>query len=61
MWRQLNREDVMVARCTVERLMREIGLQGVVRGRKFKTTIVDDSAARPADLVKRDFTATRPN
>ncbi len=60
-WRQLNREDVMVARCTVERLMREIGLQGVVRGRKFKTTIVDDSAARPADLVKRDFTATRPN
>ena len=60
-WRQLKREDVKVARCTVERLMREMGLQGAVRGRKFKTTISDDSAAKPADLVKRDFTATRPN
>ena len=60
-WRQLRREDTVVARCTVERLMREMGLQGAVRGRKFKTTIADDSAARPADLVQRDFTATRPN
>ena len=60
-WRQLKRENVTVARCTVERLMRSMGLQGAVRGRKFKTTIGDDSAPRPADLVKRDFTATRPN
>jgi len=60
-WRQLRREGTSVARCTVERLMRGMGLQGVVRGRKFKTTIGDDSALRPADLVRRDFTATRPN
>jgi transposase InsO family protein len=60
-WRQLKREDTIVAKCTVERLMREMGLRGVVRGRKCKTTIVDDEAARPADLVQRDFTATRPN
>lgn len=60
-WRQLKREQIPVARCTVERLMRELGLQGVVRGRKFKTTVGDDSVARPADLVERDFTATRPN
>jgi putative transposase len=59
--RQLQREDTVVARCTVERLMRGMGLQGVVRGRKFKTTIGGDLAARPADLVHRDFTATRPN
>jgi putative transposase len=51
-----------VARCTVERLMREMGLQGAVRGRAFKrTTVADESAPRPADLVKRDFTADRPN
>jgi len=60
-WRQLKREKISVARCTVERLMRDLGLQGVVRGRKFKTTVGDDSIARPADLVERDFTATRPN
>jgi len=60
-WRQLNREGFEVARCTVERLMREMGLQGAVRGRKFKTTVADDGAARPADLVDRDFTADRPN
>ena len=61
MWRQLKRENTVVAKCTVERLMRDLGLRGAVRGRKFKTTIVDDAAARPADLVGRDFTATRPN
>jgi transposase InsO family protein len=61
MWRQLKREGHDVARCTVERLMRKLGLQGVVRGKKFKTTIGDEAAARPADLVQRDFTATRPN
>ncbi len=60
-WRQLMREEVEVARCTVERLMREMGLQGAVRGRTFKTTIPDDAASRPADLVQRDFTAERPN
>lgn len=60
-WRQLCREGTAVARCTVERLMRQLGLVGVVRGRKPRTTIPDDVAARPADLVQRDFTATRPN
>lgn len=60
-WRQLNRLEIPVARCTVERLMRAMGLQGAVRGKKFKTTVPDDSAARPADLVKRDFSASRPN
>ncbi|MFC1881539.1 IS3 family transposase [Thermodesulfobacteriota bacterium] len=60
-WRQLLREDFPVARCTVERLMRQMGLRGVVRGKKVKTTIPDEVAARPADLVERDFTATHPN
>ena len=60
-WRQLRRENVAVARCTVARLMRQMGLQGAVRGRRFKTTIPADLAACPADLVERDFTATRPN
>ncbi len=60
-WRQLKREGFSLARCTVERLMRQMGLQGAVRGRTFKTTIPDDWAALPADRVERDFTATRPN
>jgi putative transposase len=60
-WRQLRRENVVAARCTVERLMRRMGLQGVVRGRRCRTTIADDSAALPRDLVKRDFRAERPN
>ena len=60
-WRQLKREGIKVARCTVRRLMRELGLAGVVRGRKIKTTIADDAAARPADLVNREFRASRPN
>ena len=60
-WRQLSREGVTVARCTVARLMRQMGLQGAVRGRRFKTTVADKAAARPADLVQREFTATRPN
>ena len=60
-WRQLNREGFRVARCTVQRLMSAKGLQGVVRGRRFKTTQPDEAAARPADLVDRNFTATRPN
>jgi transposase InsO family protein len=61
-WLQLKREDFDVARCTVERLMAQMGLRGAVRGRAFKrTTIADESAPRPADLVQRDFTADRPN
>ena len=60
-WRQLLREGHLVARCTVERLMREMGLFGVVRGRRFKTTVPADVADRPDDLVERDFTAERPN
>jgi transposase InsO family protein len=60
-WRQLNREGIRVARCTVERLMADMGLQGAVRGRKCRTTIPDDAALRPPDLVDRTFAASRPN
>ena len=60
-WRQLMRKNIAVARCTVERLMQQMGLQGAVRGRTFKTTIAQDGAVRPADLVNREFVATRPN
>lgn len=60
-WRQLNREDIPVARCTVERLMRQMGLAGRVRGRRRRTTIADTRAERPADLVERAFSATAPN
>jgi transposase InsO family protein len=61
-WRQLRREGLDVARCTVERLMREMGLRGAVRGRAFKvTTVADHAACRPSDLVERDFHAERPN
>jgi transposase InsO family protein len=61
-WRQLRREGVRVARCTVERLMRAMGLHGAVRGRAWTVTTQSDSAAtRPADLVDRQFAALRPN
>jgi putative transposase len=60
-WRQLHREGITVARCTVERLMRELGLQGVRRGKPRRTTTPEAAATRPADLVGRDFSATRPN
>jgi transposase InsO family protein len=61
-WRQLHREAVTVARCTVERLMADLGIQGASRGgAKCWTTISDDSLARPTDLVNRQFIATRPN
>ena len=60
-WRQLNRESIRVARCTVQRLMKRMGLQGVVRGRRCKTTISNPAFAYPSDLVKRQFKATRPN
>ena len=60
-WRQLQREQRTVARCTVERLMRSMGLKGVVRGRRWRTTIADPAADRPADRVQRQFKAQRPN
>ena len=60
-WRQLHREGIRVARCTVERLMRELGLRGAVRGKPRRTTTPDATATRPADLVERDFSAARPN
>jgi putative transposase len=61
-WKQLRREGQAVARCTVARLMRRLGLAGAVRGRKFTvTTIPDTAAARPRDLVTRQFKAVRPN
>lgn len=60
-WRQLNREGHTVARCTVARLMSDMGLRGVVRGRRCKTTVPAEVADRPLDLVQRDFTAARPN
>ena len=61
-WRQLRREGVRVARCTVRRLMRAMGLAGAVRGRAWViTTQADGAADRPLDLVERHFVATRPN
>jgi putative transposase len=60
-WRQLHREGIAVARCTVERLMRELHLEGVRRGKTRRTTTPQEGAARPADLVERDFSAQRPN
>jgi transposase InsO family protein len=61
-WKQLLREGVVVARCTVARLMRRLGLAGAVRGRAWRrTTIPETAAPRPPDLVTRQFTATRPN
>ena len=61
-WKQLRREGVAVARCTVARLMRRLGLAGAVRGRAFRrTTLPDLTTPRPPDLVTRQFTATRPN
>ena len=60
--RQLNRDDIAVARCTVQRLMRQLGIQGARRGRKVFTTIpASDGTERPADLVQRDFSAPAPN
>ena len=60
-WRQLNREQIGVARCTVERLMRREGLSGLVRGRRKRTTIPADVAERPLDRVQRQFVAERPD
>jgi putative transposase len=60
-WRQLNREGHPVARCTVERLMKRQGLQGVRRGKSVRTTITDAAASCPLDRVNRQFKADRPN
>src|SRR5918998_3161237 len=60
-WRQLGREGVAVARCTVERLMRQMGLRGAVRGKETRTTVADKASPRPADKVNRQFRAPHPN
>jgi putative transposase len=60
-WRQLVREGEGVARCTIARLMRAMGLQGVIRGRRVRTTISDKAAPCPLDRVNRQFQAPRPN
>jgi putative transposase len=61
-WLQLRREGIGVARCTAERLMRELGIAGAAAGRKKpRTTVPDASQSRPADLLARDFTAPAPN
>ena len=61
-WKQLRREGFAVARCTIERLMKELGLSGVQKGRRYKvTTIVNDALQRPSDLVDRHFVASAPN
>ncbi len=60
-WLALNRAGIVVARCTVERLMRDLGLAGARRGRRVRTTWPDTAAARPADLVRRQFSPARPD
>ena len=60
-WRQLRREGQDVARCTVERLMKDLGIQGAVRGKPARTTVSDKSAPCPLDRVNRQFQAPRPN
>ena len=60
-WRQLKREGIELARCTVARLMRQMGLQGMVRGRTTRTTVSDKATPCPPDRVSRDFKAPRPN
>ena len=60
-WKQMNREGVTVARCTVERLMKRLGLQGARRGKVVRTTMPDTSVPCPLDRVNRQFNAERPN
>jgi putative transposase len=60
-WRQLKRESFDVARCTIERLMRDMGLKGAIRGKPFKTTMSDKSVPCPLDHVNRQFHASAPN
>jgi putative transposase len=61
LWRQLGREGILVARCTVARLMKAMGLQGAVRGKSVRTTVPDPAAACPLDRVNRQFQASCPN
>jgi transposase InsO family protein len=60
-WRQLRREGIAVARCTVGRPMRAMGLRGIVRGKTIRTTVSDKAVPCPLDRVNRDFEAPRPN
>ena len=60
-WKQMNRESIRVARCTVARLMKQLNIQGVRRGKHIRTTVADKSNAYPLDKVNRQFKATRPN
>jgi len=60
-WKQMNREHVAVARCTVERLIKQLGLRGVMRGKRVRTTVPDAIAPRSLDRVNRQFKAARPN
>jgi putative transposase len=60
-WKQMNREGSAVARCTVERLMRRLGLRGAMRGKGVRTTVPDTNAPCPLDRVNRHFKADRPN
>jgi putative transposase len=60
-WWQLQRDGIAVARCTVERLMRQDGREGVVRGKARRTTVPAEHAVRPTDMVERDFTAAAPD
>jgi putative transposase len=60
-WLELNRQGIAVARCTVERLMGQLGLRGARRGRRVRTTRSDPAAARPPDRVHRNFAPRAPN
>lgn len=60
-WKQVSRERISVARCTVERLMKRLGLQGAVLGKRIRTTIPDAAAPRPLDRVNQQFSPDRPN
>lgn len=60
-WQQLKREGIPVARCTVERLMRRLGLRGVMRGKTVRTTVPDAKAPCPSERVNRQFKADRPH
>ena len=60
-WRQLRREGIDVARCTVARLMKAMGLQGIIRGKRVTTTVSDPAAPCPLDRVNRQFKAPAPN
>ena len=61
LWRELRRQQVDVARCTVERLMKKLGIRGVIRGKVVKTTVSDRAQRCPQDLVNQQFSASRPN